>query len=57
MKRDSFIFHRYFFKALCGLKPAERCELYDAICELALNDNRVELSKPFLDSLLELIAW
>lgn len=46
MKRDSFIFYRSFFEAAQELSQKDRMKLYDAICELALNGNEIELKGP-----------
>lgn len=42
-KRDSFIFYRSFYESMKGLKPEEKAMLFDAICELSLNFNDIEL--------------
>ena len=38
MARESFVFYRSFFEALQDLKEKERLKVYDAICDLALNE-------------------
>lgn len=43
MNRDSFVFYKSFFEALQDLNNKDRLILYDAICELALNDKDTEL--------------
>lgn len=35
--RDSFIFYRSFFEAAEDLCPEEKCAMFDAICDYALN--------------------
>jgi len=35
--RDSFIFYRSFFEAAEDLCPEEKCQVFDAICDYALN--------------------
>jgi len=35
--RDSFIFYRSFFEAAEDLSPEEKCAMFDAICDYALN--------------------
>jgi hypothetical protein len=35
--RDSFIFYRSFFEAAEDLTPEEKCAMFDAICDYALN--------------------
>jgi len=35
--RDSFIFYRSFFEAAEDLGPEEKCAMFDAICDYALN--------------------
>jgi len=42
--RDSFIFYRSFFEATKPLSKEEKAELFDAICEFALDQNEPELS-------------
>lgn len=41
--RDSFVFYRSFYESLKKLKVSDRVKIYDAICELALNQNENEL--------------
>ena len=41
-KRDSFIFYRSFFEATLPLNKEQKAELFDSICEFALNQNEVE---------------
>ncbi len=43
-EKESFVFYRSFFEALSDLKDKDRLRLYDAICELALNENDTELT-------------
>lgn len=43
-KKESFIFYRSFFEALQDLKDKERLKVYDAICELALNEKDTKLT-------------
>ena len=43
MIRDSFVFYKSFFEALQDLNNKDRLTLYDAICELALNDKDTKL--------------
>lgn len=43
MNRDSFVFYKSFFEALQDLNNKDRLTLYDAICELALNNREAEL--------------
>ena len=44
MKRDSFIFYRSFFEAMIGLKDKEKLQLFNAICEMSLNNNELKLT-------------
>lgn len=45
ISRDSFIFYRSFFEAISRIENTEdRANAYDAICELALNGNEIELT-------------
>lgn len=44
IERDSFIFYRSFFEAIKKIENAtDKANAYDAICELALNGNEIEL--------------
>ena len=43
-EKESFVFYRSFFEALQHLKDKERLKVYDAICDLALNENDTELT-------------
>lgn len=43
-EKDSFVFYRSFFEALQDLKDKDRLKVYDAICELALNENDTKLA-------------
>lgn len=43
-EKESFVFYRSFFEALQDLKDKERLKVYDAICELALNENDTDLT-------------
>lgn len=38
MERESFVFYRSFYEALQDLKDKDRLKVYDAICNLALNE-------------------
>ena len=42
--RDSFIFYRSFFEATKPLAKEDKAELFDAICEYALNHEELELT-------------
>lgn len=44
MERDSFIFYRSFFESMQGLKDKEQLQIFNAICELALNEKEVKLT-------------
>jgi hypothetical protein len=52
--RDSFIFYRSFFEATKPLKKNEKAELFDAICNYALDQKQCEL-KPFAKAMFALI--
>lgn len=41
---DSFIFYRSFFEAISRISDKEKLQIYEAICELALNKKQVELN-------------
>ena len=43
-KKESFVFYKSFFEALQDLKDKDRLQLYDAICELALNEKDTKLT-------------
>ncbi len=43
-EKESFVFYRSFFEALQDLKDKERLKVYDAICDLALNENDTKLT-------------
>ena len=44
IERDSFIFYRSFFEAIKKIEnPNDKAMIYDAICELALNNEEIEL--------------
>lgn len=43
-EKESFVFYKSFYEALQDLKDKERLKMYDAICELALNENEIKLT-------------
>ena len=43
-EKESFVFYKSFFEALKDLKDKERLQVYDAICDLALNEKDTELT-------------
>ena len=43
-EKDSFVFYASFYEALQDLKDKDRLKIYDAICELALNNNEIKMS-------------
>lgn len=43
-KRDSFIFYRSFYEAIKDLPAEDKANILDAICELSLNFEELELS-------------
>ena len=45
MDRDSFIFYRSFFEASKPLPKEQKAELFDQICEYALNQNEIDLQE------------
>lgn len=55
--KDSFVFYKSFYQALSKLtdKPL-KADIYDAICELALNENEVELNEPMGEIIMDLIS-
>ena len=54
MNKDSFIFYRSFYEAISALDDEDRLQLFDAICELALNQSETEL-KPIPKAMFTLI--
>lgn len=42
--KDSFIFYRSYFEAIQDLKEKDRLKVYEAICELSLNGNEINLN-------------
>jgi len=44
MNRDSFIFYRSYFESINGLKPKDKLQILNAICELSLNGNEIKMS-------------
>lgn len=43
-EKESFVFYKSFYEALQDLKEKDRLKVYDAICELALNDHETKLT-------------
>ena len=43
-EKESFVFYASFYEALQDLKDKDRLKIYDAICELALNNNEIKMS-------------
>lgn len=43
-EKESFVFYRSFYEALQDLKDKDRLKVYDAICELAMNNKETELT-------------
>ena len=54
MKRDSFIFYRSFFEASLPLNDSNKLELFNSICNFALNQNETE-NKPMVKAMFSLI--
>ncbi len=54
MDRDSFIFYRSFYEAAKPLSKANRAELFDCICEFALNQTETK-PKPIVEAMFNLI--
>lgn len=55
--KDSFIFYRSFYNALQKIKDKElKADIYDAICELGLNENVTELDDGIGQMIMELIT-
>lgn len=42
--KDSFVFYASFYEALQDLKDKDRLKMYDAICELALNNKETKMT-------------
>lgn len=43
-EKESFVFYASFYEALQDLKDKERLKMYDAICELALNNKETKMT-------------
>ena len=43
-EKDSFVFYASFYEALQDLKDKDRLKMYDAICELALNNKETKMA-------------
>ena len=41
-KKESFVFYRSFYEALVGLDDKVKLEIFNSICELALNNKEIE---------------
>lgn len=41
--KDSFVFYRSYYEAMIGLKDKQKLQIFNAICELSLNDNEQKL--------------
>ncbi len=54
MERDSFIFYRSFFEASKPLSKTNKAELFNCICEFALNQTQTE-TKPIVGAMFNLI--
>lgn len=52
--RDSFIFYRSFFEATKPLNEHQKAQLFDAICEFALNQNETKI-EPMVNAMFGLI--
>lgn len=39
-QRDSFVFYRSFFEAISDLQDSDKVKLYEAICDMALNEKQ-----------------
>jgi hypothetical protein len=53
-KKDSFIFYRSFYESISVLEDEDRLTIFDAICNLALNQEETEL-KPLPNAMFTLI--
>ena len=53
--RESFIFYRSFYESLKNLKDKDRLKLYDAICNLALNNEEKNDFSGIVESIFVLI--
>ena len=55
--KDSFIFYRSFYNAMQKIKNKEiKADIFDAICELGLNENVVELTDDIGQMIMDLIT-
>ena len=41
--KDSFIFYRSFYEAICGVNEKKQLKLFHAIAKMALNNDEIEL--------------
>lgn len=55
MNKESFVFYKCFYDAIKTLPKESQLELYNAICEYALNGNVPDLSNKLLKSMFALI--
>lgn len=54
--KDSFVFYRSFYEAIHKVNDKElKADIFEAICELALNENTIELTDSLGSIIMELI--
>lgn len=54
--KDSFVFYRSFYKAIHKIKDKNlKSDIYEAICELALNNKKVEIEEDIGSIIMDLI--
>lgn len=54
--KDSFIFYRSFYEAMQRVKNKElKADIFEAICELGLNENVIELTDDVGQIIMDLI--
>jgi len=54
--KDSFIFYRSFYEAMQRVKSKElKADIFEAICELGLNENVIELTDDVGQIIMDLI--
>lgn len=54
--KDSFVFYRSFYEALRRLDNKDlKADIYDAICELALNENSIEINDNLGGIIMDLV--
>lgn len=54
--KESFIFYRSFYEAMCKVHDKSlKADIFEAICELGLNENVIELTDEIGQIIMDLI--